>query len=163
MENSSILVFQNKICCLDYFVCNSFGHYDTRITEIRLPFNFIDSIPYEVSSYYDYTDAAKSIVNSQTDFYFSFCIIEDSRYSRKKRKNILNYLKKKDNLEDIRVGLCPHDYTIFPDSMIKTLVCEEEYLQNEKCKELLLDFYNSSKKYVSLYQNMITSVINKIK
>ena len=157
MENNSILVFQNKVCCLDYFVCNSSGHYDTRITEIRLPFNFI-SIPYEVSSYYDYTDA-----NLQTDFYFSCCILEDSFYSRKRRKNILDYLKTKENLEDIRVGLCPHDYVIFPDYMTKTLVHEEEYLQNEKCKELLLDFYNSSKKYVSTYQNMIDSVINKIK
>lgn len=162
MENSSILVFQNKVCCLDYLVRNSLRRYDTRITEIRLPFNFI-SIPHEVSSYYDYTDAAKSTVKSQTDFYFSICILEDSFYSRKKRKNILSYLKKKENLEDIRIGLCPHDYVIFPDSMIKTLVREEEYLQNKKCKELLLDFYSSSEKYVSLYQNMIDSVINKIK
>jgi hypothetical protein len=156
-----ILKFQDRICYLDFSVFNSSNLIRNRYTKIKLPFNFIDSIPKEVTDFYtDYN--SKELLDS--DFYFSIAIVRPGLYYRKKSGNIIHYLK--NHLEYISINLYPDAeeyYKKYPNEKVIMLLNKEEYMPSEDCKELLLEFYNS----ISLpndvdYYRMINNIINKL-
>ena len=158
----NILKFQDRICYLDYLVTLKTPKGQrvvilNRFTEIKLPFNFIDSIPKEFTDYYTRINS-KEHLNS--DFYFSIGIVRDGHYYNKKSGNIINYLK--NHLEDIKIGLYPEGYEKF--SNITMFSNKEEYMPSEDCKELLLEFYEStaSKPVLSIFEKMIDNIIRKI-
>lgn len=155
MEN--ILKFHEKVCYADYISTqSSFEEHYVRITEIRLPFNFI-SIPYEVSSYCCYL---KIPLANTIEFDFLIRMFRDYSYQRKKHKNLFDFLK--NNLNNISIELLPHEY--LESQVYKTFSYKEESLSEDECKKLLLDFYNSTPKYSpSRYHHMVNSIIDKIK
>ena len=158
-----ILKFQDRICYLDYLVTlktpkGQIVAVVDRFTEIRLPFNFIDFIPKEFTDYYTLINN-KEHLNS--DFYFSIGIVRDGRYYKKKSGNIINYLK--NHLEHIRIGLYPEGYEKHL-SNVTMFSNKEEYMSSEDCKELLLEFHEStpSKPVLTLFEKMIDNIIRKI-
>lgn len=153
-----ILKFQDRICYLDYLVFNSSRSHTRRITEIIFPFNFIDSFPKEFTDHFTQINS-KEHLNS--DFYFSIGIFRYGHLNRKKSGNITHYLK--NHLGDIRWGLYVEDLWKKYPKRVTMLSNKEEYMSSEDCKKLLLEFYNSKPLIDTDYNNMLSSVINKIK
>jgi hypothetical protein len=157
MEN--ILKFQDRICYFDYLVFG--GSFPKRITGIKLPFNFIEPIPKELTDYCAKTNS-KEYLNS--DSYFSIEVIRDGNYYRKKPGNIINCLKNNLKHIDISLGEDPFykEYSLYRTTM---LLNKEEYMPSKDCRELLLEFYNSEflPYNGNEYYHMVNNIINKIK
>ena len=65
-------------------------------------------------------------------------------------------------MENIKIGLYPEGYKEYPN--VTMLSNREEYMPSEDCKELLLEFYESTTSHpvLTIFEKMIDNIIRKI-